>query len=134
MKRVVSAVALGLVVTGCGLFAERVQLVTGVPTVEQGNSGQTGCFLWHVDGRLIFDPSFGTGILSDTVGTVPVAWRPGFTARRAGAEVEVLDANGNVVAITGQRFSIEGGFVTDWPQRPPAASTFWACGDVHPLP
>jgi hypothetical protein len=134
MKQVAAALALGLVVMGCGLTADRVQLVTGVPTAEQGNNGQTGCFLFQMDGRLIFDPSFGTEVLSDSFGTVPVAWRPGFTARRAGSEVEVLDRDGNVVAITGQRYSIEGGFVTDWPQQSPAASTFWACGDVHPLP
>jgi hypothetical protein len=39
---------------------------------------------------------------------MPVVWPPGSTARQSGAEVEVLDATGKVVARTGNRYEIEG--------------------------
>jgi hypothetical protein len=35
-------------------------------------------------------------------------WPPGFTGRRVGSEVAVVDTNGNLVATTGQSYSIKG--------------------------
>jgi hypothetical protein len=68
-----------------------------------------------------------------------VAWRPGFTARRSGSEVEVLDPQGIVVATTGRSYRFSGGIVSAGGspglQLPePTAQVIWACGDTQPLP
>jgi hypothetical protein len=53
---------------------------------------------------VIADPTSGTPI--DAATGKAFAWPKGFTARRAGSEVAVLDAAGNVVLITGQRYRV----------------------------
>jgi hypothetical protein len=130
MKRISATIALGLVVLGCGRLPDPVQLVTGTSALEPN-----GCFAFDVAGRLTVDPSYGTAIIvKDGTGGIPVAWRPGFTGRRAGSEVEVLDPDGKVVATTGRPYDVEGGYVTDGSWGHPETSMFWACGYVKPLP
>jgi hypothetical protein len=132
-----------LSLVACGLLpstAESVQLVTGPP------DGFNGCFSANTAGRLVVDPKYGTAIVGDghvsmiPPGAVPltVAWRPGFTARRSGSEVEVFDRQGFTVAITGRSYRLEGGGVSaggssglKWPEL--RTSVFWACGSVDPL-
>ena len=131
-------VALGLCLAGCGLLpsqSDRVQLITGPPNHD-------GCFAANVAGLLVVDPTYGTAIVSnDLPSMIPlsdvpmtVAWRPGFTARRSGSEVEVLDPQGNVVAMTGRSYRFSGGLVSaggssglEWPEL--AKTVIWACGD-----
>ena len=97
---------------------------------------------------LVVDPTYGTAIIAaknvnSMVGLpeVPltVAWPAGFTARRSGSEVEVLDPQGNAVALTGRNYQLEGGLVLPggssglhWPEL--RTNVFWACGSVEPLP
>jgi len=104
-----------------------VRLLTGVPA----NMGDgDGCFTNAIEGELTVDPKYGTAIVTTTPPeglTATIAWRPGFTGRRVGSEIEVLDPNGNVVATTGNKYRIAGGGV-DWPEPP--IKVFWACDFV----
>jgi hypothetical protein len=136
----VAALALALALSGCGLAGEPVQLVTGVPPIARGSNGEVGCFLDFAVGQLASDPTYGTTITDETAGAptplpAPVAWRPGFTARRVNGEVVVRDPTGTVVATTGHRYKIVGGYAggsADWPEMP--TRVFWACGYVDANP
>jgi hypothetical protein len=128
IKRIAATVVLGLFVIGCGLLPERVPLLTGTPYPEQ--NGKFGCYTAINQTLLTYDPTYGT-----VDGGGPVAWPPGFTARRAGSEAEVLDPSGNVVAITGKRYWLEGGTPPQWPDpQPKQPISWWVCGAVHLLP
>ena len=118
-----------LLLAGCQGLAPRtpVQLLTGVPDgVSEGT-----CYTAEIHGLLVVDARYGTAILDDTaprVGGVPpsplpVAWRPGVTGRLAGSEVEVVDPNGRVVATTGQRDILPGGY-----SAVAGVRAWWACG------
>jgi hypothetical protein len=140
VRRVLAAGLLVFLV-GCGSEPPdggSVQLLTGAVF------SRPGCFTDSASGRLVTDPKYGTAIVDEDLMTVthkasvtPVAWKPGFTARRAGDEVEVLAPDGHVVAITGKRYRIDGGYVgpyvggsSGWPGL--ATSVFWACDQVVP--
>lgn len=138
-------IALALCLVGCGWlppYGDPVQVLTGPP---DGNGG--GCFAAYAAGLLVVDPTYGTAIIGDghpnmlVGGDVPVtvAWRPGFTARRSGSEVEVLNPQGNVVATTGRSYHFMGGFVAaggssglKWPEL--RTNVLWACSDLDPVP
>ena len=134
-RRRAATLTVALVVLGIGAFAfafrSPVPLLTGPPHGEENTTGPIGCFTNHADGALIVHEQYGTAII-DTQGgglkplATPIMWRPGFTARRSGFEVEVLDANGLVVATTGRTYSIAGGYVGENPR------VFWACDFVRP--
>lgn len=133
-------VALALCLGGCGSLpgSEPVQILTA-PELE--------CFAADAAGRLVVDPTYGTAIIGDghtnmlVGGNVPVtvAWPPGFTARRSGSEVEVLDPQGNVVATTGRSYQFNAGYVSAggssglvWPEL--KKSVLLSCGNLQPLP
>jgi hypothetical protein len=128
--------AVGLLVFGVGCGSEPpdggpVQLLTGIPP----GWGATGCFTNSVEGLLVTDPKYGTAIIIDTdirSSHTPVAWRPGFTARRAGPdEVEVLAPDGHVAAVTGRRYRIDGGSKPGWFGL--TGPLLWACDRVTAL-
>ena len=107
-------IALALCLGGCGLLPPQrdpVQLLT---------SPQGVCFAANAAGLLVVDPTYGTAIIGDghpnmlIGGDVPVtvAWPPGFSGRRNGSEVEVLDPQGNVVGTTGGSYQFNAGFVS----------------------
>ena len=140
--RVAATLALALVFLGCGPLDDRVPLLTGV---DRTIGNPAACWTNSAHGPLVVDPKYGTAIIDldnnpkNTV-AAPVAWRPGFTGRRLGSEVEVLAPDGHVVATTGRSYRIEGAGVggddmggrTGLPQFP--ESVFWACGHVTPAP
>ena len=142
-KRVFVTLVLAMVAVGCALLRDRVPLLAGD---YDGMASSGACFAsMSVRGPLVVDPTYGTAVMDGVViegatsaHVVPVAWRPGFTARRSGPEVEVLDPQGNVVAVTGRRYVIPGGYVTPgsgFPAQPaPPAQVFWACDSVTPVP
>jgi hypothetical protein len=80
--------------------------------------GEASCNTLQVGshtGLLVADATYGTAFIEDapaTGGPEPVAWRPGFTGRQVGSEVEVLDPRGNVTNTTGQRVALGGLY---WP-------------------
>ena len=135
-KQIASIVAaLAMCLVGCLTLPEPVQLITGPPNHDGA------CFAATGSGLLVVDPTYGTAIIGPdsmvALGDEPVtvAWRPGFTARRIGSEVEVLDPWGNVVARTGQSYTIDGGFVgPNQVGAPELQTVFWACDKVQPLP
>lgn len=61
-----------------------------------------------IEGELVADPSAGTAIVSQGE-RFRVRWPPGYVGRVAGREIEVLDANGIVVAVTGRPMKLGGG-------------------------
>jgi hypothetical protein len=107
---------------------EEVPLLTGAP------DGWTDdhCFPTWRTGLLKVDPTYGTAIVRDH-DTLPVAWRPGFVARKLGSEVAVFDPDWNEVATTGNTYRFDGAAVAhdSWSGLP--TPMFWACGSVLPL-
>lgn len=98
-----------------------------VSLTTAGDSGTVGCYLANTTGMLIPDAQAGTAIVSEDMGqtTVPIRWPQGYTGRRSGDQVEVLDGGGNVVARTGQRYMLLGGYSPDGP---------WAACDAGVYP
>jgi hypothetical protein len=76
-------------------------LLTGVDSCWAG--GETG-----MSGRLLVDRDHGTSFNGR-----PVMWPTGFTAARRFGEVEVRNAGGTVVAMTGRDYFISHGRVAD---------------------
>jgi hypothetical protein len=115
---------------------DSVYLLTGVGPNGNSASDGSGCFLDWAVGLLSVDPTSGTTVKDEGTGQVmPIMWKPGYTARRVGSEVSVLDPNGTVVATTGHRYKINGGWVGPGdPAKFPTVSGFWACGRVDPVP
>jgi hypothetical protein len=107
--RVALALPLALALVACA--GGPVALTTA------GDRANVGCYLANTTGMLIPDAQAGTAIVSEDMGqtTVPVRWPPGYTGRRSGGQVEVLDSGGDVVARTGQRYTLLGGYSPDGP-------------------
>jgi hypothetical protein len=106
MLRVVISVALALSLIGCGSGGAGASPGGPVPllTVEtQTSFGSCVLDLFYV-GDVIADPT--SGAPTDAATGDSFAWPKGFTARRAGSEVEVLDRAGNVALTTGQRYRL----------------------------
>lgn len=118
MRRAIWVLALLCVVSACGL-----DIVPGEPVALLTASGNPGCFVANTTGMLIVDPEAGTAIVSEDMGktTVRVRWPEGYTGRKSGDQVEVLDRSGHVVARTGQRYELLGGYNPD--------NTWAACTD-----
>ena len=104
MRRVISTLALALCLLGCGSVVlpwDRVDLLTRAPMTVGGGPS---CYTAATTGLLTVDPVYGTAI-----GSMAVMWPLGFTGRRVGSEVEVLDPHGKVVAMTGRIYELRGG-------------------------
>jgi hypothetical protein len=152
MRRATTTLALALCLLGCSsaqsdgsaapsgkpvspaTSGEPVELLTGVSAECWAGAGPT------VEGPLLSDPKAGTTIKQELSrgqpsdgSIVPVMWPTGYTGRRVGLEVEVLDPAGNVVAVTGRRYLLEAG-----PVRGPdyqlinSVGAFPACFNVIP--
>jgi hypothetical protein len=134
MKRLVTTIAVVLGLVGCG--------PSGGPLLTGDPLGNGWCYLAEGGGRLVVDPSYGTAIIppDGSTGTLSdrriVAWRPGYTARRSGPEVEVLDPQGRVVATTGRSYLLRGGYADPGNfGRPDLPSmVWWTCEDPELLP
>ena len=124
MKRPMGiALAIALCLLGCGApIGERVPLVTD----ETQRGG--GCWLLHEVVDVVADPTSGTPSFKSS--GAPLRWPRGYTARRAGPEVEVLDAAGRVVLITGGRYEVCPTPESDY-TRPLSE---WVLGDVRECP
>lgn len=94
--------------------------------------------------QLLIDPQYGTALAEYGGSKTPVMWRPGFTGRRVGSEVVVLDPTGNVVATTGQSYRIAGNYLYEtadgengifrrgWVGSTIGVDMFYACDFVRP--
>jgi hypothetical protein len=85
-----------------------------------GLNETVGCYTNFALGQLVEDPASGTAIVEMGRRT-PVMWPAGYTGRRSVWEVEIADSWGRVVARTGTRVQIEGGYID---------GAFLACGYV----
>jgi hypothetical protein len=144
MRRVATTFALALCLLGCGSKAppgEPVQLLTGVMPFDQDECSHD---FW-IASELLVDPQFGTALAGWNDGTrIPVMWPPGFSARRVGSEVVVVDTNDKLVATTGQSYSIAGNplyqtadgehgiFRRGYVPSPIGEDMLYACGLVRP--
>jgi hypothetical protein len=111
-----------LVVAGVGLLvlAAAIAIASyGVPTPLKTGSlnpdappGSVGCYTSGVSGELLDDPGAGTAIIDSMDGRrVLVTWPIGWTARRAlFGGTQVIDERGMVVARTGTRVYLMGGY------------------------
>lgn len=120
--RVSLALALEIAATGCGL---------GSVTLLTAEAGLAGCYTSGVGGDLVADETYGTAIrealkTESMVVSLPVKWPYGYTGRRSGWEIEVLNASGDVVARTGTQLYIPGGSEGEDPR-------VWVACDIGPL-
>jgi hypothetical protein len=126
VKRLAAILVLALSLLGCQ--SEKVHLAVN-------STDAPGCILIGATGTLIVDPKYGTALDTGNASVGdhdvnPIIWPAGFSARRVGSEVEVLDATGKVVATTGRRYEI--GFEnTGFGARP--RMELVACGNARPL-
>jgi len=96
-RRIATTLALALCLLGCG------QTKGGhVPLVTDETHEADGCWLLHVVVDVVADPTSGTPTLKGS--GAELKWPRGFTARRAGTETEVLNAQGTVVLTTPGRY------------------------------
>ena len=141
LSHVAAIVLVVLLAAGCELArpGEPVALVTGWGDLQPGS-----CYTNFATGTLLADPENGTGIAIETDPgqsfTVPVMWRPGFTARRIGDVIVVYDGGGKEIARTGRRYRLAGGVWAE-PVTPTkenhyafeGPSLFLACDSVTPV-
>ena len=92
-----------LLLAGCGSSAESVRLLTATRPNPDGLP-DGACPLWQVQGELIEEATAGTAVRQPDGVTITLAWPMGYTARRPGETIEVLDARGQVVAVTGRKY------------------------------
>lgn len=103
-------VVIGLVVLAVAVAMWRLSPGPAVPLW----AGSDTCYLSNITGELVADPISGVAIIERHTGnpdrTTRLDWPGGYTARLSGSEVEVLDRRGVVVARTGTRMEIQGGY------------------------
>ena len=101
-------------------------LVAPQSPVREGRA-VVGCAAALIEGVLVADT--GAGVVLVAGGTpTPIVWPAGYSARRVGAEVQVLDVVGRVVATTGESVQIGGGAIDGGGIR------WWACdGGISPV-
>ena len=143
MRRATAVLVLVASLAGCTLLGEPVEVLTGAMPFDADECSTD----FYVSSMLLADPEYGTvvaGFLADQ--RTPVMWPPGFTGRRVGSEVAVLDATGIVVATTGQSFSIRGNMLFQFSEgelstyrrgvvlSPIGEDVLYACGQVRPDP
>jgi hypothetical protein len=121
MRRITAGLALAFCLIGCASSGGgSVPLKTDESVTRYGDM----CILMHEVVDVTADPLSGEPVLNGGGGAYDVSWPHGFTARRAGSEVEVLDASGSVVLTTGARYWI----------CPSEYLNGWVVGMVKPCP
>jgi hypothetical protein len=140
--RITTTLALALCLFGCGSTApsgEPVQLLTGIPLApdECAPWGNVG------GGVLVVDPKYGTAIAGSGGQRTPVMWPIDFTGRLVGSEVAVVDIDDNLVATTGQSYSITGSYLPQFGEgvigrrsvpSPIGVDMLYACGRIRAEP
>lgn len=112
-RRSLSALALAAVAAvcaGCGpveplLAPDGVRLLLVDP-----EPGTVGCPANVIEGDLV--PASAAGVAIEAAGEhLPIRWPTGYSGRRDGGTVLILDAAGEVVARTGTHINLNGGTV-----------------------
>jgi hypothetical protein len=82
-----------------------------VATLEpEGSETPAGCPAAVIEGTLVANEATGLGLQGPDVGAVQVLWPFGYRGQ-TGPPVALIDDQGQVVAVVGQRISIGGGAV-----------------------
>jgi hypothetical protein len=92
-----------LLLAGCGFGGESVPLLTATEPHPEGLPDGS-CLLWWGQGELIESATAGTAARQPAGVIITLRWPMGYTARRSGGSVEVLDSRGQVVAVTGRKY------------------------------
>ena len=103
--------AIAALVVAASLAACSVGLPDGSVTIRTGSKGGA-CALAAVGGVLIGDTSAGLAFRGPN-GNVPVVFPYGYTARRVGGVVFLIDPVGRVVAREGDEVRGAGAFASD---------------------
>jgi hypothetical protein len=103
MRRIMTSLALALSLLGCD-----ATVLPGAQVALRTTDTDTPplCFLAGAEGELIVDPELGIAWRVGPDDIRPVIWPRGFTGRRVGTEVEVMDRDGKGVATTGWKGEI----------------------------
>jgi hypothetical protein len=107
MRRITTTLALALCLLGCDAFAS----ASGPIAVRTTDSDAVdpNCYLAGTAAELILDPSAGLAWRFGPDDIRPVIWPRGYTARRVGSEIQVLNRDGFVIARSGR--TVEFGFI-----------------------
>lgn len=98
-----------------------IALLTATPHDQIDGLGS--CYMSGITGDLEADLVFGTAVVetvhlqggSQKQASWPVKWPLGYTGRQSGSAIEVLDGSGRVVARTGTKVELAGGYENgDW--------------------
>jgi hypothetical protein len=111
------ALVLAFMAAGCGAPVALQGAPVALHTVGPDESS---CYLSAIEGELVTDPAYGTSIV-EAFSSTPVLWPDGYAGRQSGTEVEILDRSGSVVARTGVRYHLGGGY------QGPRPSVWLAC-------
>ena len=108
VRRVALVSLAALLLAGCGSSADPVPLLTAT---EPDGPGNGACYLWYGQGELIEDATAGTAVKQPDGVIIELSWPMGYTARRSGGTIEVLDTSGQVAAVTGRKYQF---FTSSW--------------------
>jgi hypothetical protein len=103
-------IALAPALQGCALLSQPVALAV------RDDPFTPACHTSFTVGTLVPDAKMGTAIVQDADqggGTIPIRWPAGFTGRRVGGVIEVLNNDGAVIARTGEHDKFLGGYGED---------------------
>lgn len=96
-----------------------------VPTQPPSSSGSpTACATGFLEGRLTQDDRWGVALQDETGSVRKIVWPWGFAARRSIGGLVLVDANGRVVARTGDLLSVGGSELEP-------GGTWIACDDIR---
>ena len=121
-RPIAMSLALVLSLFGCAGVGDSVPLVTD--DTEAGGA----CWLLHQTVDVVAEPTSGTPVVKGS--NASLQWPRGYTAHRAGTEVQVLDESGRLVLTTGGRYELAPTPTTDYTE--PLSK--WVIGCVTPCP
>ena len=101
-----------LLLAACGASGEPVPLLTAT---EPDPLGSGSCYLWWGQGELVEHATAGTAVKEQSGRIRALEWPMGYSARRSGGTIEVLDTTGNVAAMTGRKYQF---FTSAWGPDP----------------
>ena len=107
MRRIATSLALALCLLGCDASVPASEPIALRTT--DSDAVDPNCYLAGTAAQLILDPSAGLAWRFGPDDIRPVIWPRGYTARRVGSEIQVLNPDGFVVARSGT--TAEFGFI-----------------------